>query len=102
MLQTVLLCVLLFACTPGKYMTYDGYDQVVMGESIANVQVLVGRPYEIKELSPTKKEYIYIERISIGDDRELFRRYILTVENGKVINKQVKEESTPPVQFFGQ
>jgi hypothetical protein len=94
-------CVLFAACSPGKYMTYENFNEVPIGESIANVQTLVGRPYEVKELSSEQTAYIYIERVPIGDMRELFRRYTLIVEHGKVIDKTVKEESPLPIQFYG-
>ena len=81
-------------------MTYDDYHNVTMGEKISDIQVGMGRPYEVREISPTVQEYIYIERIPIGDARELFRKYILTVENGKVIDKRVKEEKSPTIQFY--
>jgi len=94
------LFALLASCTQGKYMTYDDYHDVAMGQEISDIQVQMGRPYEVKELSNTVQEYIYIERISIGDSREMFRKYILTVEDGKVINKRVKEEKSPAVQLY--
>ncbi len=82
-------------------MSYDDYHRIAIGESIADVQVQLGRPYEVKELSSSKQEYIYIERIPLGDAREAFRRYILVVENDKVIEKKVKEEVTNSIQFIG-
>ena len=94
------LFVVFTACTQGKYMTYDDYHDINMGQEISDIQVQMGRPYEVKDLSRTKQEYMYIERITIGDNREMFRKYILTVEDGKVIDKRVKEESTPAVQLY--
>ncbi len=82
-------------------MTYDDYNRVAIGEKISDVQVQLGRPYEVQEVSPHKQHYIYLERLQIGDKRELFRRYILTVENDKVIHKEIKEEVTSPIQFIG-
>lgn len=94
--------VCLFAsCSAGKYMTYDDYHKVAIGQNISDIQVQMGRPYEIKELSLHKQEYIYIERISLGEHREIFRRYIFIVEHDKVINKKVSEEASNPVQFIG-
>ncbi len=83
-------------------MTENSYKEVTIGEKISHLQPLVGMPYEIKKLSENKQHYIYIERISIGDNRELFRKYILVVENGIVIDKYVIEETSPPIQLdFG-
>ncbi len=80
-------------------MSYEDYHRIAIGESIADVQVQLGRPYEVNKVSPHQQQYIYIERIQIGDRRELFRRYILTVEGEKVISKEVKEEATSPLQL---
>ncbi len=82
-------------------MNYDDYNKIALGENIADVQVQLGRPYEVKELSNQKQEYVYIERIPLGQDREIFRRYVLVVENDKVTEKKVKEEETSLVQFIG-
>ncbi len=82
-------------------MTYDDYTRVAVGEKIQDVQIQLGRPYEVEELGPNKQRYIYLERMQIGDKRELFRRYILTVEHDKVIHKEVKDEITSPIQFIG-
>lgn len=82
-------------------MSYDSYHTIAIGGKISDVQVLMGRPYEVKEIGPHKQEYIYIERVSVGEHRELFRRYILTVENDKIIDKKMSEETTSPFQFIG-
>src|SRR5574338_969773 len=97
-----LFSLILVACTASKYMTFDDYHNVTIGQNISDIQVQMGRPYEVKELAPGKQEYVYIERIPLGDTREMFRKYILVVEEGKVINKQLKEETSSPFQFFGQ
>ena len=89
------------SCSRGKYMSYEDYHRVAIGENISEVQVQVGRPYEIKEHSPHKQEYIYIERLSLNERREIFRKYILTVEHDKVIDKKLVEEVSNPIQFIG-
>jgi hypothetical protein len=89
----------LSGCAQSKYMTFEDYHDVAIGQSIADIQVQMGRPYEVTGLSEKQQEYIYIERFSIGEGREFFRKYILIVEDGKVVDKRVKEESSSPVQF---
>ncbi len=84
-----------------KLMTYETYRDIPLGENIASIQMEVGRPYEVREVAPHTQEYVFVERIFLGDGRELFRRYILTVQNGKVVDKQVKEETTSELQFHG-
>lgn len=82
-------------------MNYDDYHRIAIGEAISDVQVQMGRPYEVKELGAHKQEYVYVERIPLGEGREAFRRYILIVEDEKIIEKKVKEEVTSSIQFIG-
>ncbi len=82
-------------------MTFDDYNKIALGENISDVQVQLGMPYEVKEQGPNKQEYIYIERIRLGEKREIFRRYILTVDNNKVIDKKVTEEVSSLIQVIG-
>src|SRR6516165_7030269 len=88
-----LICMLwlTISCSQGKFMNYESYHNIPIGEKISDVQVSVGRPYEVKEVGPHKQEYIYIERLSVGEHRELFRRYILLVEDDKVVDKKMSE-----------
>lgn len=97
----LVVCVAFASCTQGKYMTYDDYQRVAIGEKIADIQVQMGRPYFITERTPHIQEYVYVERLSLGDHREVFRKYILTVDHDKVVEKKVVEEISSPVQFMG-
>jgi hypothetical protein len=81
-------------------MTYDDYNRIALGESISNVQVQLGRPYEMNELPGKKQEYVWVERVQIGEKRELFRRFILVVEDEKVVKKRVTEQVSSPIQFI--
>lgn len=94
----MLLCV---GCASSKYISYEDYQKIAIGENISEVQVQYGRPYEVKDLGAHAQEYIYMERIPLGDAREAFRRYILIVENEKIVDKKLKEEVTSPIQFIG-
>lgn len=89
------------SCTASRYMNYEEYHKVAIGEKISEVQVQLGRPYEVQELGHNRQEYIYIERITLGEKRELFRRYIFTVDHEKVVEKRVKEEVTSSIEFYG-
>lgn len=97
----IIALIITVSCTRGKFMSYEDYHRVALGENISDVQVQVGRPYEIKELSPHRQEYVYIERLSLNERREVFRKYILTVEHDKVIDKKLVEEVSNPIQFIG-
>lgn len=97
----ILMIILVCGCTQSKFMTFDDYHDIAIGQNISDIQVQMGRPYEVHEISDHTQEYIYIERFSIGDNREFFRKYILIVNNGKVTEKRLKEESSYPAQFLG-
>ena len=84
--------ILVTACTEGKFMNFDRYHDVVIGEHISQIELSVGKPYEVHETSSNQKEYVFIERIPLADGRELFRKYILVVEHDKVVKKCIKEE----------
>lgn len=91
---------LLAACSASKFMSYEDYNKIALGQNISDVQVLLGCPYEVKEIAPHQQEYIYVERIPLGD-REAFRRYIFVVDHEKIIEKKIKEEVTSNIQFTG-
>lgn len=101
MKEILITCLLLVACTTSKFMTYEQYYQIPIGEEVSIIQVELGRPFEVKEVGPSTQEYIYVERIPLGETREMFRRYILTVLDGKIIQKRVEEEVTSPLQLHG-
>lgn len=94
MRRAVLFAIVFLAasCTEGKFMNYERYHDVTIGEMIAQIEFSAGKPYEIIEEAPGKQEYVFIERIPLADGRELFRRYVLVVEHSKVVKKYIKEE----------
>lgn len=102
LLQSILTVCCFCACTQGKLMTYEQYHQVMVGEEISDIQFQSGRPYEVRKLSSSRQEYVYIERIPLGEHREIFRKYILTVQDGKVVEKRIVEESSSPIQYYSQ
>lgn len=91
---------LLIGCAQGKIMTYSDFQAVSLGENIAVLQVKEGRPYQINDLGNGNEEYVYIERLDIGGGRELFREYIFIVsKENRIIEKKVRESSSPSVRF---
>lgn len=93
------LIALCTACAPSKMMTYHSYQNVSIGETIFDVQSRAGNPYEIRDIGASKQEYIYIERIPTSQGMEVFRRYTLIVQDGKVIGKSIDEEMSSPIQM---
>jgi hypothetical protein len=88
------------ACSANKMMSYGTYQNVPLGQSVAELQVQVGKPYEVITRSDGTQEYVYIERISLGEDRSLFRRYIFVVENDQIIQKKSSEERSNSLHFY--
>lgn len=88
------------SCSKTKMMSYSTYQGVPIGQSIAELQVHMGKPYEVKTLPDGKEEYIYIERIPLGENRTLFRRYIFVVEGDRIIEKKTTEERTSAIHFY--
>jgi hypothetical protein len=93
--------VLLAACTEGKFMNYERYQGVSIGENIVQIELSTGRPYEIKDIGSSQQEYVFIERIPLADGREMFRRYVLVVEHSRVIKKYISEEVTSVLMLHG-
>jgi hypothetical protein len=88
-----------FSCAPSKMMTYNSYQNISVGDSIFDVESLVGKPYEIRNIGDAKQEYVYIERIPTSDSPGLFREYILIVIDGNVIEKRTHETQPSPIQL---
>ena len=90
--------IILLACARGKMMNYQTFQEVYMGQNIADVQFMVGRPYEVNDLGDHRQEYIYIERLPMPEGRELFRKFTLVVEHDKVVGKQMHTDHNNPLQ----
>lgn len=84
------------------YMTYETYDNVKMGTSIADVQSDLGKPYAIHKKEGGIVEYEYIERIDTGNNLVAENHYFLIVEDGKVTGKYVKREQPPAYDLIYQ
>ena len=83
-------------------MTYDTYDKVQMGTSIAQLQSDIGKPYAIHKKEGNITEYEYIERIDTGNNLVAENHYFLIVEDGKVVGKYVKREKSPAYDLIYQ
>lgn len=97
---TTLLAISLQSCTATKAMTYSDFQAIPIGENISMIQVAEGRPYQVNEVANGNEEYIYMERIDIGGNRELFREYVFVVtKEGKLIEKKVRESMSPSLHL---
>lgn len=82
-------------------MTYDSYDQVKVGTSIADIREQLGRPYAIHH-KDGQEEYEYVERIGAGNNLVAENHYFLIVQNGKVVGKYMTREKPPAYDLIYQ
>ena len=83
-------------------MSYEEYDQVEMGISIATIQSEIGKPYAIHNKKDGGQEYEYIERIDTGNNIVAENHYFLIVQDGKVTGKYMKREKPPAYDLIYQ
>ena len=97
-----LAMLLMFSCQSGgrELMTKNEFDAVQTGTS---VQVLVkehGKPYEIRDVNPTRKDYIYIERFQAPHGMREDRHYIFEIVDGKVKDKYFYQEGKDTIDYM--
>ncbi len=78
----------LFSCYRAPMMTKTHFDSIQLGMNIIEIEKEMGLPYEIRAIDDSTMEYVYIERIDFSTDHSDQRHYILTVSQGKVIEKK--------------
>lgn len=82
-------------------MTYETFDQVQVGTSLADLQSQIGQPYAIHH-KESGDEYEYVERINAGNSIIAENHYFLIVQNGKVIGKYMNRERPPAYDLIYQ
>ena len=94
---------LLAGCAPfftdGKMMTFPSYQEVALGQTVSELTEKYGTPYERRTLSNHKVEYVYIEHVFVGRRDALMREYVFTIEDDKVIQKNMTETKSSQVHF---
>ena len=80
-------------------MTMNSFSDIPIGVSSAEVVTTYGEPYAINKKSDGSIEYEYIERIKAGTRNMEERRYILVIKDGKVVSKEIKQNSPSPYYF---
>jgi hypothetical protein len=80
-------------------MNLNAFNDIELGESPSQVVAAVGQPYSINRKDSETVEYEYIERIKAGGRDLEDRRYIITIRDGKVVNKQVQYSSPAPYLY---
>jgi len=74
-------------------MTTQGFEDIQPGTSIEVVEKEFGPPYQVETLPNGFQEYIYIQRTPISSLIDDHISYILYVCKGKVISKEVRNQS---------
>lgn len=93
-------CIFLASCASGgTVMTMGSFHEVPIGASTNEVITCVGKPYAIHCNDDGSLDYEYIERIKIGARDAEERRYLITIKNGVVVSKRVKQSSPLPYSF---
>lgn len=82
---------ILSSCT-GPLMNQQNYNQIQVGMAIEEVQSIAGQPYRVNHPNPSTQTYEYIERFDVGAGKTHQNTYVLTIQNGKVIDKQITNE----------
>lgn len=85
------LLLFLGCASGGKMMTMESYSDLPVGISSDELVKERGDPYTVTR-SGENEIYEYIERISAFDRVIMIRHYFFTVRDGRIIEKQVKEE----------
>lgn len=76
-------------------MTHPGFNDIELGTPIDHVIRNYGEPYSIKTNKNGSKDYLYLERIPVGEQIVEENRYILVVKNGQVVSKRFNQEHPP-------
>lgn len=89
-----------FACASGgKVMTPEQFSEVSVGMTGDEVSKKFGSPYSIKNLGHGDFEYIYIEKVTIGEGRVLQEKhYLILFRNGRVTSTKTEILNQPAYQ----
>lgn len=90
-----LLAVILFsACSSGKPMTMESFNDVMLGTTVDELKQQFGSPIEIKHNGP-EDEYIYVERLTMGKCRVVENYYSFFIQDNKVVRKSIRTQQPP-------
>lgn len=92
----LLLTLLLTSCfARSAVMTRTTFDDIQVGEPIAQIESQIGEPYQIKALGANSYEYEYIEKVNLHYGYVIENHYFLTISDGKVVGKRYTQEKSP-------
>ncbi len=70
------------------------FETVTLGSSVNSLDKY-GKPISITSLPDGSKEYVYVERMWMGEEVVELTYYYITVKEGKIIAKR-SSKTTPP------
>ena len=89
------ICLFIFsACSSGKPMNLDSFNDVAIGTSVEDLKAQCGSPIEIKH-HQTEDEYIYIERLAMGNCRVAENYFCFFIQDDKVVRKTIRTQKPP-------
>lgn len=90
-----LIAVLLFAaCTSGKPMNMELFNDISIGTTVSELKNQCGSPLEIKNHGQ-EDEYIYVERLALGNCRVVENYYSFFIQDDKVVRKSIRTQKPP-------
>jgi hypothetical protein len=76
-------------------MTHETFGSIGTGDSFTEVEKKAGEPFSVKNKKDGSVEYLYIERVWMGDELVYLNRYYVVVKNGMVVSKRFKQQKQP-------
>ena len=73
----------------------ESFYEIPIGASKSEVIAQAGEPLTIRQLENGREEYEYVERLRAGARVLQERRYILTLQDGKVVGRRVEYQGPP-------
>jgi hypothetical protein len=89
-----LFLILFSACSSGKPMNLESFNDVAIGTSVEDLKSQCGSPIEIKQ-HQGEEEYIYIERLAMGNCKVAENYYSFFIQDGKVVRKDIRTQKPP-------
>ena len=81
--------------TRSTVMTRETFDEVSMGTTAQDIVLCAGQPYKSYCVPGGKEEYVYIERLKLGNNVIIENHYVIAFLDGRVISKRFTQERPP-------
>lgn len=81
--------------TRSAVMSRETFEDVSMGLTSHDLILCAGKPYKSYCVPGGKEEYVYIERLKIGNSVIIENHYVISFLDGRVISKRFTQERPP-------